>query len=221
MVWSIPCLAQSVSFFVPQSTFTGIAFRRGEKRLKWQGLDACLPWQWSEKREAEPPQVSGFDKMTATGASRVTIDPARVNFWAPTAFYGVIKADGDWFHFDEICHEMLEKYFQQITRFPLGAIENLVEGIEGFELGVTRNPQARRYGSLARCQQRAHRKNARKPPSWLREGGTERIQTIHEKLWNGLTGFGGEITMFHDDLFSLELQSGVALHRSSADSSLT
>ena len=89
-------------FFVPQSTFTGIAFRRGEKRLKWQGLDACLPWQWSEKREAEPPQASGFDKMTATGASRVTIDPARVNLWAPTAFYGVIKADDDWFLFDQV-----------------------------------------------------------------------------------------------------------------------
>ena len=84
-------------FFVPQSTFTGIAFRRGEKRLKWQGLDACLPGQWSEKREGEPPQASGFDKMTATGAHRVTIDPASVNHWAPTAFYGVIKADDDWF----------------------------------------------------------------------------------------------------------------------------
>ena len=64
-----------------QSTFTGIAFRRGEKRLKWQRLDACLPWQWCEKREAEPPQATGFDKMTATGAHRVTIDPARVNLW--------------------------------------------------------------------------------------------------------------------------------------------
>ena len=146
-----------------------------------------LPWQWSEKREAEPPQATGFDKMTATGAHRVTIDPARVNHWAPTAFYGVIKADDDWFLFNQICHEMLEKYFRQITRFPLGAIENLVVGTEG----------------------------------WLREGGTERIQTIHEKLWNGLTGFGGEINMFHDDLFSLELQSGIALHRSSDDSFLT
>ena len=69
MVWSMPCLAQSVSFLC-LTTFTGIAFRRGEKRLKWQRLDACLPWQWCEKREAEPPQAAGFDKMTATGAHR-------------------------------------------------------------------------------------------------------------------------------------------------------
>ena len=68
--------------------------------------------------------------MTATGAHRVTIDPARVNHWAPTAFYGVIKADDDWFLFNQICHEMLEKYFRQITRFPLGAIENLVEELK-------------------------------------------------------------------------------------------
>ena len=94
---------------------------------------------------------------------------------------------------------MLEKYFRQITRFPLGAIENLVEGTEGFALGVTRNPQARRYGSLAKCQQRADHKNSRKPPGWLREGGTEQVQLIIEKLWNGLTGFGGKINMFHDD----------------------
>ena len=117
---------------------------------------------------------------------------------------------------------MLEKYFRQITRFPLGAIENLVEGTEGFALGVTRNPQARRYGSLARCQQCAHRKNARIPPGWLREGGTERVQSIIKKLWNGITGFGGEINMLHDDdLYSLELQSDIALRRSSGDSSLT
>ena len=160
--------------------------------------------------------------MTATGVSRVTIDPASVDLLAPTAFYGVIKADDDWFLFDQICHEMLEKYSRQLTRFPLGAIENLVEGTEGFALGVTRNPQARRYGSLARCQQSAHRKNARMPPGWLREGGTERVQSIIKKLWNGITGFGGEINMFHDDdLYSLELQSDIALRRSSGDSSLT
>ena len=115
---------------------------------------------------------------------------------------------------------MLEKSFRQLTRFPLGAIENLVVETEGFALGVTRNPQARRYGSLAKCQQRAHRKNARIPLGWLREGGTERGQLTVEKLWNGLTRFGGKINMFHDDLFSLELQSGIALHRSSDDSSL-
>ena len=206
---------------MPQSTFAGIAFRRGEKRLKWQRLDACLPWQWCEKREAEPPQATGFDKMTATGAHRVTIDPARVNLWAPTAFYGVIKADNDWFLFDQICCEKLEKYSRQFTRFPLGAIENLVEGTEGFALGVTRDPQARRYGSLARCQQSAHRQNVRMPPGWLREDGTERVQSLIKKLWNGLTEFGGKINMFHDDLFSVELQSGIALRRSSDDSSLT
>ena len=168
------------------------------------------------------PQVPTWGKMTATGANRVTIDPARVNHRAPTAFYGVIKADDDWFLFDQICHEMLEKSFRQLTRFPLGGIENLVEGTEGFALGVTRNPQTRRYGSLVRCQQSAHRKNARKPLGRLCEGGTERIQSIIKKLWNGLTGFGGEINMFHDDdLFSLELQSGIALYRSSDDSSLT
>ena len=116
---------------------------------------------------------------------------------------------------------MLEKSFRQLTRFPQGAIENPVEGTEGFALGVTRNPQARRYGSLARCQQRTHRKNVRKPLGWLREGGTERVQSIIKKLWNGLSGFGGEINMFHDDLFSLELKSDIALHRSSDDSSLT
>ena len=79
MVWSIPCLAQSVSFLCLNPCLRGIAFRRDEKRLKWQGLDACLPWQWNEKRETEPPQATGFDKMTATGAHRVTIDPASVN----------------------------------------------------------------------------------------------------------------------------------------------
>ena len=95
--------------------------------------------------------------MTATGAHRVTIDPARVNHWAPTAFYGVIKADDDWFVFDQIFREKLEKCSRHLTRIPLGAIENLMEGTEGFALGVTCNPQARRYGSLARCQQSAHR----------------------------------------------------------------
>ena len=88
-------------------------------------------------------------------------------------------------------------------------------------LGVTRGPRARRYGSLARCQQSAHRQNACMPPGWLREGGTERVQSLIEKLWNGFTEFGGKINMFHDDLFSVELQSGIALHRSSDDSSLT
>ena len=53
---------------------------------------------------------------------------------------------------------------------------------------------------------------------WLREGGTERVQSIIEKLWNSLTGFGGEIHN-DDDHFSLELQSGIALCRSSDDSS--
>ena len=107
----------------PQTRFSG----RGREQILYKvELDACLPWQWSEKREGEPPQASGFDKMTSTGAHRVTIDPARVNHWTPTAFYGVIKADDDWFLFDQICHEMLEKSFRQLTRFPLGAIENLV-----------------------------------------------------------------------------------------------
>ena len=49
------------------------------------------------------------------------------------------------------------------------------------------------------------------PLGWLREGGTERVQSIIEKLWNGLTEFCREINMFHDDdLFSVELQSGHA-----------
>ena len=51
--------------------------------------------------------------MAATGTHRVTIDPARdpasVNLWVPTAFYGVIKTDNDWFVFDQIFREMLEK----------------------------------------------------------------------------------------------------------------
>ena len=131
-------------------------------------------------------------------ASTCALSHVIPNLWAPTAFYGVIKADNDWFLFDQICCEKLEKYSRQFTRFPLGAIENLVEGTEGFTLGVTRDPQARRYGSLARCQQSAHRQNARMPPGWLREDGTERVQSLIEKLWNGLTEFGGKINMFHD-----------------------
>ena len=163
---------------MPQSTFAGIAFRRGEKRLKWQGLDACLPWQWSEKREGEPPHATGFDKMTATGVSRVTIDPASVRSFGPNGVLWCHQGRRRLVPLRPDLSRDVGEVFRQLTRFPLGAIENLVEGTEGFALGVTRNPQARRYGSLARCQQSAHRKNARIPPGWLREGGTERVQSM-------------------------------------------
>ena len=33
---------------------------------------------------------------------------------------------------------------------------------------------------------------------------TFHIQSVDEKVWNDITGFSGEINMFHGDLFSLE-----------------
>ena len=158
--------------------------------------------------------------MATTGAHRVTIDSTTVNLWTPTALDGVVNTDNDWTASDQSSHENLQKLSRQLMRFPPGAIENLVEGAEGFALGVTCNPETRRYGSLARCQQYTHHKNERFLLGSGREGSTKRVQSVDEKVWNDITGFSGEINMFHGDLFSLEPQSGMILHRSIDGSSL-
>ena len=74
--------------------------------------------------------------MAPTGAHRVTIDSTTENLWTPTALDGVVNTDNDWTASDQSSHENLQKLSRQLMRLPLGAIENLVEGAEGFALGV-------------------------------------------------------------------------------------
>ena len=91
-----------------------------------------------------------FDKVTPTGAHGVAIDPACRDPFGPSAFYGVVQTNDNWPGSGESGHEKAEKPFCQVTRFPAGAIENLVKGTEGVAPGVACNAQARRYGSFAR-----------------------------------------------------------------------
>ena len=128
--------------------------------------------------------------MTPTGAHGVAIDPACRDPVAPSALYGVVQTSDDWPGSGESGHEKAEKPFCQVTRFPAGAIENLVKGTEGVALGVAGNAQARRYGSFARRQQSTRHKNEHIPPGWSGKGGAERVQPVDKEAWNGCTGVG-------------------------------
>ena len=98
--------------------------------------------------------------------------------------------------------ELIPGYYALLDQL-IAAFGDLLIGLFSVFQTIWISDRDRGYKFLQRCG--AHRKNARMPPGWLREGGTERIQSIFEKLWNGLTEFGGEINMFHDDDLLLDL----------------